>query len=195
MGRKINDDDVHLICNDPVEKKLVLLYEMASAMDMLVHSIDRDLCGLGYSFDREKKMLFNRYAKSAKETMYWYERLGIDDTMWKAVGETLKGFDNCLADSAEMLRFLMLYVDRSISQNGFEAINRFMVNLPSNGIFSDAAIKEFKIDRPYKFDIGDRVGIDGKSGKIVGVGNDGYWVVDVDGDRQRIIHETQLKLL
>jgi hypothetical protein len=89
----------------------------------------------------------------------------------------------------------MLYVDRSITEGGFEAINRFLTNLPHNGIFSEDAISEFHIDRPYKFDVGDRVSCESGPGSIAGVGNDGYWVVSLDDGSQKIIHESELKLL
>lgn len=192
--KDITKDDLALFNATPAEKKVVLLYELAAAVDMLVANINRDFRKMGYQFDREKKMMFNRYTASIKQATHWYEQIGIDDTIWKAVGKTFNGFDNYLADTNEMIRFLMMYIDRTHTEEGFQNLYRYLSNMPKSGIFPDETVAEFNFERPYAFGIGDRVGTEEGEGVISGRGNDGYWVVNV-GDGQKIIHESKISLL
>lgn len=194
MNKGITEKDLAKIKATPGEKKVVLLYELTAAVDMLVASINRDFRRMGYQFDREKKMMFGRYTDSVRKAAHWYEQIGIDETIWNAIGRTFNGYDNYMADTNEMLRFLMIYIDRTQTEEGFQSLYRYLSNMPKSGVFPDEVVAEFNFDRPYEFGVGDRVGTKFGEGVLVGRGNDGYWVVQL-GDEQKIIHENKITLL
>lgn len=190
-----NDIDISQIANTPVENEVTLLYELATALDILVYDIDQMLSRTGHSFSREKKWLFNAYAKSVKDATYYLDKLGVERVLWRASNENFAVADNCTADAYELIRIIMLYIDRSHKDEAvFQSIYRHMSNLPKTGIFPDGYINRFEFARPYIYGAGDRVMTDKGEGVIQAPGNGGNWVVKI-GDKQEIVNEVNIKLL
>lgn len=191
MKEEVNIDQIK---NTPVENEVTLLYELAGTMDILLDDIDRMLGKVGHSFSGEKKGQFKGFAQAVKNATYYLDKIGLDRVLWKATNENHKAYDNALADSYEMIRFLMLYIDRSHTDEGFQSIYRHMSNLPSQGIFPDGYMSRFDFARPYLFGMGDRVMTDKGEGVIQAPGNGGNWVVKI-GNKQEIVNEDNIKLL
>lgn len=191
MKEEVNIDQIK---NTPVENEVTMLYELANVMDILINDIDNMLGKVGHAFSGEKKMQFRQYAQAVKNATFYLDKLGIDRVLWKATNENFAAYDNCLADSYEMIRFLMLYIDRSHTEDGFQSIYRHMSNLPSQGIFPDGFMHRFDFARPYIYGAGDRVMTDKGEGVIQAPGNGGNWVVKING-KQEIINEDNIKLL
>lgn len=178
----------------PLERQVTLLYELASAMDTLTVHIDSALRRSGFEFTREKKMMFNRYSQAIKQAEYWYERIGVDSVMQKAGGNNPNKFSMFLADTFEILRFLMLYIDRSLLVDNMDKIEKFFAELPSAGVFPDELIQEYAFERPDTFALGEEVELkDGRKGVVDGKGNNGNWVVRIDGVH-KIINEKDMIL-
>ena len=175
-----------------VERKVVLLYEMAAAMDVLAANIDMELKRKGYEFQREKKRFFGNYARCMKEAAVWFDKINIEGVIWKAAKQNVRRYDNYLADTREILRMLMLYVDRSHNIGGYEAIFKCLRSLPSVGIFPDDVVAEFDFERPEFLQMGDRVETTFGSGRVAGKGNEGNWVIVLDSGEQKIINERDI---
>lgn len=190
-----DDIDINQILGTPVEHEVTLLYELANAMDILVNDIDNQLAKTGHSFTGEKKRHFNAYAQSVKNATFHLDKIGLERVLWKATNENFNVYDNALADSYEMIRFLMLYIDRSHdNEESFHSIYQHLSNLPQTGIFPDGYVNRFNFARPYVFGAGDRVMTDKGEGVIQAPGNGGNWVVKIN-DKQEIINEDNIKLL
>ena len=193
---KLTKEDIDAVCGKPVNNEVTLLYELASAIDILINDVDARLRSSGYSFTREKKMYFGRFAKSVKEAAVWLEKIGIDRVLWNASEENFATYDNCLADAFELLRFIFLYIDRSHSDEGMEAIYRHMSNLPKMDIFPDEFIEDFDFARPYVYGAGDRVMTeDYGECTIVAPGNEYNWVVRLQDGTEKVIHQNKIRLL
>lgn len=190
------DIDISQIANTPVENEVTLLYELATALDILVYDIDQMLSRTGHSFSREKKMQFRAYAKSVKDATYYLDKLGVERALWRAAQENYTVADNCLADAYELIRIIMLYIDRSHNDASFRSIYRHMSNLPQTGIFPDGYINRFEFARPYVYGAGDRVMTELGEAEIMAPGNNDKWVVKLKKDgKQVIVNEDTIKLL
>lgn len=193
---KEEDVDISRIAGTPVENEVTLLYELANTMDILLNDIDNQLGKVGHGFSGEKKMQFRQYAQAVKNATFYLDKIGLDRVLWKATNENFDAYDNTLADSFEMIRFLMLYIDRSHSEEGYEAIYRFMSNLPKMGIFPDGYMSRFDFARPYIYGSGDRVMTEFGEAEIMAPGNNDNWVVKLKEDgKQVVVNKDTIKLL
>lgn len=174
--------------------KVNVLYVLTAAVDVLVNDVDRDLKKIGTSFDKEKKRTFGRYAKSVRDCAYWVDRLGIDETVWRASGESARRYDGFLADARELLRLILLYVDRSHSEDGFYRIFRFLRSLPENGLFAEEDIARFEFKREWIPEPGDAVETPHGKGVIRMTLNHGDYMVDLEDGRQKVVNGKDLKL-
>lgn len=190
------DIDIDQIKNTPVENEVTLLYELAGTMDILLDDIDRMLSKVGHSFTGEKKRQFKGFTQAIKNATYYLDKIGLDRVLWKATNENYKAYDNAVADSYELIRFLMLYIDRSHSEDGFQSIYRHMSNLPKMGIFPDGYISRFEFARPYVYGAGDRVMTEEYGECVIAApGNDFNWLVRLPDGTQKVVHQDTIKLL
>lgn len=174
-----------------------VLYIMLQSIDILVEDIDGQLRARGESFKREQKKAFSNYTKKLRESSYWlHDVIKVDDAFWEATDRNSKRYSNSVADAHELLREIMLYVDRSHTETGYYKIMRFIRSLPEGGIFPADYISRFDFNRAWVYETGDRVETTNHgSGTLdLHLGN-GNWQVKLDDGENIVLNETHFKLL
>ena len=63
---------------------------------------------------------------------------------WQAVGEDARAYSNIIADANELIRLVLLYVDRSHNEDGYYSIFRHLRSLPEGGCFPEWYISRFR---------------------------------------------------
>ena len=132
--------------------KVDVFYMMLQGVSILMTDIDDELKRAGSHFKREKKMQVNRLIKCLCDAERYFDDIGVDMSMFEAVGGSTKRYDNAMADAFELVREVLLYVDRSATEEGFSSIFRFMRSLPGSGRFSEDDIARFDFKRPGDID-------------------------------------------
>lgn len=191
--------------NDKIEKafketslgwKVDVFYLLLQAVSIIMTDIDEELKKAGSAFQREKKMQVNRLLKCHKDAERYFDAIGVDSSMFDAVGQNSKRYDNAMADAFELVREILLYVDRSATDEGFYSIFRFMRSLPTSGRFTEKDIARFDFKRPWITGPGDRVRTERYGdGTVEFKGNGNNWVVRMDDGTQRVLEEKSLTLI
>ena len=181
-----------------IEKRISLfvnlMYAMLVGVDILQYQIDRELRKNGEMFHQEKRKYFRQMLAEMKRAWYWYEKLDVDDSIWKATG-TARKFDSFTADANELLRLFCLYTDRSHYEEGFQKIFRYLQDLPEGGLFSKEDINRFNFSRPWNIGKGDRVSTPLGTGTLELNTNGKNWIVNMDDGQQKVFSEEQFDLI
>lgn len=188
--------------NTPVEQTPIgwlvnLLFLMLQSADVLVEDIDYQLRLRGDHFKREQKQAFNTYTRKQREASYWlHDVIKIDNAFWEATDRNSKRYSNAVADAHELLRAILLYMDRSHTEGGYYRIMRFLRGLPEGGIFPEKTISRFEFNRAWVYEKGDRVHNDNHGDGVLDLdlGN-GNWQVALDGGGKVILNESTFKLI
>lgn len=130
------DRAVKVVGND-----LKLAYGFAQAVDILLASVARRLSAFG-GMKREKKMAFNQFRKAVESAAYWYDRAFEGDLEAATCGEWVK-LDGYRQDSNELIRAMMLYIDRTTTYKTYGDLIKHMEDMPEGGIFSAEDIARF----------------------------------------------------
>jgi len=171
-----------------------VMYNMLMGVDILQEEIDKELKKVGEGFHREKRQAFNRYKKLMEDAYKQYEKFGVTDSIWEATNENPNRFDGFRADANELLRAIILYVDRAHFDDSFYKIFRFLRSLPPGGLFSEEDVERFNFKRPWICGKGDRVRSDRYGDGTLEINTNGdNWVVNFDDGTQRVLKETQFK--
>lgn len=171
-----------------------VMYNMLMGVDILQEEIDQELNKVGEHFHFEKRQAFNKYKKLMQDAYKQYEKFGVTDSIWEATGENANRFDDFRADANELLRMIVLYVDRAHYVESFYKIFRFLRSLPPGGLFTEEDVERFEFKRPWVCGKGDRV-----RSQLFGDGtlemntNGDNWLVNFDDGMQRILRENQFK--
>ena len=169
-----------------------IMYIMLMCVDILQEEIDKEFRKHSERFHHEKRQAFNRYKKCMLDASVWIEKFGVDQSVWEAVHENTSRFDGFRADANELLRLVLLYVDRSHTEDGFYKIFRYLRSLPENGIFSEEDVAKFEFKRPWILGAGDRVRTDFGDGTVNLNTNKDNWLINMDDGTQRVLKEIQL---
>lgn len=170
-----------------------VFYLLLQAVSIVMEDIDERLRDAESHFQREKKMQVNRLLKCLKDAERYFNDIGVDSSMFEAVDKNVKRYDNAMADAFELVREILLYVDRSATVDGFYSIFRFMRSLPSSGRFTEADLSRFDFKRPWVTGPGDRVRTKYGDGTIEFQANGNNWVIRMDDGTQRVLNESQFK--
>ena len=183
----------------PLGWQVNLLYIMLQAIDILVEDIDMQLrlrlCG--ESFKHEQKQSFKRYTQKQREAAHWlHDVIKIDDAFWKATDQNSKRYSNSIADAHELLRAVLLYIDRSHTEKGYYQIMRFLRSLPEGGVFPEKTISRFNFNRAWVYEKGDRIHNEnhGDGTLDLDLGN-GNWNCIFDNGDKAVLNENQFKLI
>ena len=130
------DRAVKVVGND-----LKLAYGFAQAVDILLASVARRLSAFG-GMKCEKKMAFNQFRKAVESAAYWYDRAFEGDLEAATCGEWVK-LDGYRQDSNELIRAMMLYIDRTTTYKTYGDLIKHMEDMPEGGIFSAEDIARF----------------------------------------------------
>ena len=131
------DRAVKVVGND-----LKLAYSFAQAVDILLASVARRLSAFG-GMKREKKMAFNQFRKAVESAAYWYDRAFEGDLEAATCGEWVK-LDGYRQDSNELIRAMMLYIDRTTTYKTYGEVLAYLRGLPEGGLFSESDVKRYE---------------------------------------------------
>lgn len=181
---------------NPLGWLINVLHLMLQATTILVEDIDDQILQRqGGRFHREKKQYIKNYARCVEQARYWMEKFGLDTSCWEAVGEDVRAYSNIIADANELIRVVMLYIDRAHCENGYYEIMRFLRNMPENGLFPEKYIARFNMHHVWVPGKGDRVHTNNHGdGTIDQKINDAY-VINLDDGNQIILKEEHFKLI
>ena len=150
------------IKNSTIPEQLKVLYMMAYAVELLsVQSFERTKAVFlkhGYKVkDNELLTGINDYCKLIKMASWSFEQRvepQIIGATWGAEkdednpdvpGDT-NAYDSFQGDANELIRLVMLYIDRTArNKDGFAKVFKTLRLLPSSGIFNDEDIARFKM--------------------------------------------------
>ena len=180
----------------PLEWSINVLHLLLQATTVLVEDIDQQLQAQGTGFRREKKQYIKNYAKCVDQARYWMEKFGLDTSCWEAVGQDGRAYSNVIADANELIREVMLYVDRAHSEDGYYKIFRFLRSMPENGLFPEWYIKRFNMHHEWVLGKGDRVRtVNYGDGTIDSKLLNGAYIINLDSGGQKVLEEKHFKLI
>lgn len=131
-----------------IGNELKLAYNFAQATDILLASIGRRLKQFG-GMRQEKKQNFNRFTKAVKDAAYWYERAFEGDLEAATCGEWSR-LDGYRQDANELIRVMMLYIDRTTTYKTYGEVMEYLRNLPEGGLFSAEDVKRYEFTAKYR---------------------------------------------
>lgn len=173
-----------------------VLYMMIQASTVLIEDIDQQLQARGTHFRQDKKLAFKNYSRCIEDARRWMERFGLDTSCWDAVKQDPRAYSNVIADANELIRLVMLYVDRAHSEDGYYKIFRFLRELPGNGLFPDWYIGRFQMHHVWVPGKGDRVRTTNHGDGVIDQKFDnGSYVVNLDDGGQVVLKEEHFKLI
>lgn len=130
---------------------LKLAYNFAQSTDVLMSSIALRLRRFG-GMKREKKLAFGRFRKAVEDSAYWFDRAFEGDLEASTCGDWKK-LDGYRQDANELIRVMMLYIDRTTTYKTYDNVIRYLTELPEGGLFSSDDIKEFDFKAKYREEI------------------------------------------
>ena len=125
----MNQDPVKIVGNE-----LKLAYNFAMATDILLRTIERRLRLFG-GLKQEKKQAFKRFSKAVEDAAYWFDRAYEGDLEAATCGVWTR-LDGYRQDANELIRVMMLYIDRTTTFKTYDELIAYLKSLPEGGIFS-----------------------------------------------------------
>lgn len=122
--------------------ELRLAYNISFCIDILFNDIAGRITSVG-GFKFEKKQRFTTFTQKVKEALIWYEKCGFDDDFMAATDGDYSKLDGYRQDANELIRVLMLYIDRTTTTAKYEEIIKYLTEQPEGGIFSQEEIDRF----------------------------------------------------
>ena len=163
------------------------MFVMMQGVDILQCDIDKRLRSVDECFHREKRSYYKKFMECMKQSWYWFEKFNITDAVWDASEAKGERFDSFRADANELLRYIMLYIDRSHKESSFYEIFRFLKNLPEQGLFTEADIARFNFKRPWVLGVGDVVNTRFGKAKLEAEANGDNWIVRLEDGTQKVL--------
>lgn len=127
---------------------LKLAYNFAQATDVLMSSIALRLRRFG-GMKQEKKRAFNQFRKAVENAAYWFDR-AFEGDLEASTCDDWKKLDGYRQDANELIRVMMLYIDRTTTCKTYDNVIRYLTELPEGGLFSSDDIKEFDFKAKYR---------------------------------------------
>ena len=145
-----------------IPEEMKVMYMMADATQTMVEHVYERVAQIfrrhGYNTgDNELLTGLNDFCKAVRMAGYhFYNRVEpqISNATWgigrddenPGGGGNSKAYDGFHEDANELVRLVMLYVDRTARNNdGFAKVFKTLRQLPSNGFFKDEDISHFKM--------------------------------------------------
>lgn len=180
----------------PMEWAVNVLHMMLQASSVLIEDIDMQLAAQGSKFKREKKVYFKHYQRCIEQARGFMEKFGLDTSCWEACGEDSRAYSNVIADANELIRVILLYVDRAHSENGYYDIVRFLRQMPENGLFPEWYIARFNMHHEWVPGKGDRVHTANHGDGVIDQKLlNGSYIINLDSGGQTVLNEDHFKLI
>lgn len=123
-----------------------VLYMMSLAMDLILRHNEWLMSKQRESFKREKKQLFNRYAKTVRDACYLQEQMTQDiyDVDEKHDFRNVQVWQE---ESNELARLILMYADRSVNQDVVDKIFSYIREQPAEGIVDEKMLDNFRLKK------------------------------------------------
>lgn len=131
-----------------IGNELKLSYNLAQAIDILINSIERRTKKVG-GLKQEKKKAFKQFTDLIRSASYWFDR-AFEKDLEKATCGEYKKLDGYRQDANELIRILMLYIDRTTTYDSYKRIVDSLKNMPEGGVFSENDIKRYEFYAKYR---------------------------------------------
>ena len=195
----------------PLGNKIRLMSNLATTLMMLVEDIDRDIHklrdenGNRVEFERERKMYYRKFSEGIKRLAAqneltleslekYYNKLGIDDTVFRSSGGNADVYDDYTADSKELAQVNMLYTDRATSAKRVQEIFKFLRSLPSGNKYTETDIARFAFKRKILPGPGIMIASKYGTGTIECQTNGDNWLINMDSGDQRVLTSNQFTI-
>ena len=118
------------------------LYLMSLAMDRILRHNEWLMSKQREGFKREKKQLFNRYAKTVRDACILQDQLTQD--IWDVEERhDYRNVDLWLDQANELARLILLFADKSTDEEVSNRIFKFIREQPGEGIVDEKMLEQF----------------------------------------------------
>lgn len=127
---------------------LKLAYNFAQATDVILSVVALRVRRFG-GLRQEKKKAFNNFKEAVERAAYWYG-VAYDGDLADATCGDYRKLDGYRQDANELVRMMMLYIDRTTTWDTCRKVVEFLETMPEGGLFSEKDIKEFDFKAKYR---------------------------------------------
>ena len=124
----------------------ITLYMMSLAMDLILRNNEWLMSKHGEAFKQEKKQLFKRYTKTVRDACILQDILTQDIYDCEA-DHDYRNVDTWLDQANELVRLVLLYADRSASQEVVDKIFKFIREQPAEGLVDEQLLDNFRLKK------------------------------------------------
>lgn len=125
-----------------IGNELRLAYSLSMAVDTLMNDIALRIRHLG-GFKRERKMNFATFCDCVRKAMVWWEKCEFEKEFITMSEGDMNRLDGFRQDANEIIRFVMLYIDRTGSEETRDAIEKILTEADSFNIFNESDLARF----------------------------------------------------
>lgn len=123
-----------------------VLYMMSLAMDLILRNNEWLMSKQKEAFKREKKQLFNRYAKTVRDACYLQDQL-TQDIFDCDAKNSFRNVQIWQEEANELARLMLLFADRSADQDVVDKIFSFIREQPGEGIVDEKMLESFYLKK------------------------------------------------
>ena len=121
-----------------------VLYMMSLAMDLILRHNEWLMSKQREAFKREKKQLFNRYAKTVRDACWLQDQL-TQDIFDCDAKNSFRNVQIWQEEANELARLMLLFADRSADQDVVDKIFSFIREQPAEGIVDEQMLDNFRL--------------------------------------------------
>ena len=141
---KEQEDKIVSTIVDRMGARVKLLYNLMQAADVLMNDILNGFQNYGTCFSRERKQNYNHCMDAIRTADHYYSQFAEEDLAASAVASGgYSKLDSYRKDANELVRFVMLYIDRSRTNEAYQKIGSMLDSLPEGGVFPADVIAHF----------------------------------------------------
>lgn len=157
MKQKINkkhkvfneqEEQIIATITDRMGNRVKLLYNMMQAADVIMNDLITGFQSFGTCFSQEKKFNYNKCMDALKNADHYYGQFADEDFQESAkVSGGYSKLDSYRKDANELVRYIMLYIDRAGNKESFKKIGELLESLPEGGIFPNEIIARYDFQK------------------------------------------------
>lgn len=144
----------------PEDVEINLMYMMTQSFDLIFRDLEwrmqkraKQEEGREVEFKREKKKMFNEYIDTIRKTIAHIHKVEAlneiitQDIYDSSAANNYKSVPIWQLESNELARLLLLYADRSASEDAVNKIHSFIRSLPGEGIITEEVLQNFYLKK------------------------------------------------
>ena len=123
-----------------------VIYMMSLAMDLIIRDIDWRMLKNREMFKHEKKQMFTRFTKTVRDACIIQEMI-TQDIFEADEKHNFKNVQIWQEEANELSRLMLMYADRSASEEVVNEIFSYIRTLPSEGIVDEKMLDAFRLKK------------------------------------------------